>query len=83
MFSEVVLVRDFIDISVLDKPELIIVSIPKNSDSQEPFEFGHLMNLICLYKLLSEFVESLLILAMVYDDYIVDEEHKNYAFGDK
>jgi hypothetical protein len=33
MFSEVVLVRDFIDISVLDKPELIIVSIPKNSDS--------------------------------------------------
>jgi hypothetical protein len=20
---------------------------------------------------------------MVYDDYIVDEEHKNYAFGDK
>jgi hypothetical protein len=41
------------------------------------------MNLICLYKLLPEFVESLLIPAIVYNNYIVDEEHKNYTFGDK
>jgi hypothetical protein len=83
MFSEVILVRDFINISVLDKPELIIISIPKNLDSQESFEFGHLMNLIYLYKLLPEFIESLLILVMVYDDYIIDEEYKNYVFRDK